>query len=161
MDTAAAHQMHFLAALLITVLWAAFAALVVGRPLHATLRDPAAASPRAAFCRNYASLALVLVPLAALVLAIPEWWARESHVLAVVALVQWPLAVLAGVVLLLGPLVSLMVRGPETVVSVSREQAGDLARLLVKMDGLRAHQVVRRESEMVGDEGGEERDAER
>jgi hypothetical protein len=143
------HQTEFLAALLVTALWIVFVAFVLVRPLHAALRDPGAASPRAAFCRTYVCLAIVLVPLAALLLAVPELWARDSQVLAVVTLVRWPFAALSAVVLLLGPLVGFLQGGPSVVLSVSPEQAGDLGRLLAKVDSIRAREVLRQGREAI------------
>jgi len=149
------HAVIFLAAVLITALWVGFVALVILRPLSAALREPGATAPRIAFCRAYVCLALALVPLAALLLAVPEWWARESQVLTVVTLVRWPLAALTAVILLLGPMLGFLHGGQSVIVSVSPEQAGDLARLLARVDGIRAREVIRQHPEVVSSRTGD------
>ena len=125
------------------------AALILAPPLYATIIDPNRTVARARFWRGYVGLVVVLVPLVTFLYSFPTKPARTEPppVLQVAEQVRTPLAALAVTLVLLGPIILLVPGGPGMTVAVSPEQADDLARLLAKVDVIRAREVLRREAE--------------
>ena len=130
----------------------AAAALVLAPPLYATINDPNRTVARARFWRGYVGLVVVLVPLVTLLYSLPTRSARTEPVPAVLVAeqVRTPLATLTGTLFFIGLLALLIPGGPGATVSVTPEQADDLARLLAKVDVIRAREVLRREAEEAG-----------
>jgi len=127
------------------------AALVLAPPLYATIIDPNRAVARARFWRGYVGLIVVLVPLVTMLFSLPVRTRTEPPPVFLVAeQVRTPLAALAVTLVLLGPIILLVPGGPGVTMAVTPEQADDLARLLARVDVIRAREVLRREAEEVG-----------
>jgi hypothetical protein len=140
-----------LVALAIVLGASGLAALVLGQPLYATIIDPNRTVARARFWRGYVGLVVVLVPLVTTLFSLPIRARTEpAPVLQVAEQVRTPLAALAVTLVLLGPVILLVPGGPGVTVAVTPEQADDLARLLAKVDVIRAREVLRREAEESG-----------
>ena len=140
-----------LVALAIVFAASGLAALVLAPPLYATILDPNRAVARARFWRGYVGLVVVLVPLVTTLFSLPVRGRTDSApVIQVAEQVRTPLAALAVTLVLLGPIILVIPGGPGVTMAVTPEQADDLARLLAKVDVIRAREVLRREAEEAG-----------
>lgn len=137
----------FLVALAIVLGVSGLAALVLARPLYSTIIDPNRTVARARFWRGYVGLVVVLVPLVTFLFSLSTKPRTEpTPVVLVAEQVRTPLTTLAGTLLLIGLLALLIPGGPGATVAITPEQADDLARLLAKVDVIRAREVLRRDA---------------
>jgi hypothetical protein len=145
MDTATS----MLIALAITLGLSGLMAIALGPASYAIVFNPASSVARARFWRAYVCAVIVILPLAALLLGLPDRVrSRASYVvLEVASITTGPIAVLAGVVILVGLVVAALPAASAIVVPVSREQADDLSRLLAKIDVIRAREILRQDQE--------------
>jgi hypothetical protein len=131
----------------ITALVAVLVVTYLRRPLVGSLAETCGTQQRARFWAAYSNAVLLLVPLLALMLARLAPPAADSLVFAVVGYLQWSFVglVLTLFVVAVG---AALVQPAEPV--VTRGQIDDLQRLVVKIEEMRAHEIVRRAAEERG-----------
>lgn len=112
-------------------------------PLFRLLVDLCGNQERAIFWRNLSAIFLVLVPITALMLARDEF-PNANYAIAVVDQLRWALAGLIIALFLIALGVSAFIPHPSrATVAVNRDQVDELNRLLIKVDEIRAREIVR------------------
>lgn len=138
-------EVVFLTSLCATVLVSAVVILCLRKSLHALLVDLCGTEQRARFWVIYTRLVLVLMPVVAVLLARVNFVNDRSFLFGVMDQILWGL--IGMIVALLCTAMGLCVfiaANPMNSISVSRDQADDLQRLLNRVEQIRARDILRR-----------------